>query len=383
MFIPTTRIPMTITFKQYLIQARKNPEQNPKVAPLEQLKKIYEDHPNAFVTFTQIPKFGTNPRSVWNTPLGIYAYPIKFVVDRSMRVQFAATEPYIFVFESVNGNTLNVSTDDANTAVDAINRGISSVIPREYQKLASHDSTIKETWQAMYLSIARFIRKDPELGWFGANKEKGPYGTLARKILRAAGYDSIVDEKHGIIHENEPTQAIFFDISKVKVIDMIRNKINAWIDPEYHAKITTKDKWTTRLHYAIRTRTRDRDVERLMGQFGMDYMKPNHLEEHPLALYAISNRQRIPAFEPAILFSPEMAITYAAKVIKGRWPELESVLLRSNNPELVMKYACFVIQGRWPKGEEIINLNQHAADLYDRFLQHGYPPGQLFYPQWS
>ena len=49
-----------IELYQRLIEARRNPEQNPKVPVIDQLRK-YKDDPNIFISFTDIPKVGIRP----------------------------------------------------------------------------------------------------------------------------------------------------------------------------------------------------------------------------------------------------------------------------------------------------------------------------------
>ncbi len=371
-----------MTFKEYLFEARRSPEQNVKKSVLDQITELAENHPNAYVTFTQLQKFGANPQSQWNTPIGIYAYPIKYVVGKRMRVPFAGTTQHIYVFDvAEDASLLNVDSQDSLNITD-IAKATNSVLDLDIHKhLQDTDNSPATVWQAMYDTIQEYITGSTT-GYHPSLAAKGNYGTLARKILVKAGYDGVIDPGKGIIYSDEPTQGVFFNIRKLKVITHIRNKLNAWMHEEYYTKIDSESKWQTRLYHAISARTRDRDVERLVHEFGQSYFKPNVLEEHPLVLYAISVRHRVPSFEPAILFNLPMAVTYAAKVIKGRWPELETKLLSSNDAESVMKYACFVIKGRWPQGEEIINTSSRAADSYTRFLEHGYLPRQLFYPQW-
>lgn len=98
---------MKQTFKEYLIEARKNPEQNPRIPAIKQLEK-YKDDPDIYITFTEVnknkygvdrneeirmdikrgkqksprlPKVGLNTRSGknFNTPNGVYTYPLKEV----------------------------------------------------------------------------------------------------------------------------------------------------------------------------------------------------------------------------------------------------------------------------------------------------------------
>ena len=93
-----------ISFKQYVLEARRNPEQNPKISAYDALKQ-YADDSNVYITFTEIDKVGLNPQSPYNTPLGVYCYPLKEAWDRyninshkSLKgLPFASDRPNIYV----------------------------------------------------------------------------------------------------------------------------------------------------------------------------------------------------------------------------------------------------------------------------------------------
>jgi hypothetical protein len=83
-------------------EARKNPEQNPKVSINQAIRqrlnktkdKIDGAITNLFVSFTEIDKLGINPGSRYDTPLGIYAYPAKYVMHRIGNEREAARLPF-------------------------------------------------------------------------------------------------------------------------------------------------------------------------------------------------------------------------------------------------------------------------------------------------
>lgn len=56
--------------------ARRNPELNKKISIIDQLSP-YKDDPSYFISFTDINKIGLNPSTTYDTPLGIYTYPLK------------------------------------------------------------------------------------------------------------------------------------------------------------------------------------------------------------------------------------------------------------------------------------------------------------------
>ena len=110
------------SFKQYLQEARKNPELNPKISVnqeiishLDNAKKLSGTAvKNSFVSFTQIDKLGINPSSKYDTPLGIYSYPAEYVEkqtgkDKPMStLPFAGSSPFANIF-SVRGNIVDLN----------------------------------------------------------------------------------------------------------------------------------------------------------------------------------------------------------------------------------------------------------------------------------
>ena len=62
--------------------------------------------------------------------------------------------------------------------------------------------------------------------------------------------------------------------------------------------------------------------------------------------------------------NPEWAYRYAARAIKGRWPEAETTLAK--DPLRAYYYALYVIKGRWPEAEEATAKSEYK----DRYLQH-------------
>lgn len=92
---------------------------------ITQLQIIKNEHPNEslYVHFTdgvnvrnskgltnKIPKFGINPMADdGNTPLGVYAYPIDYVLKE--RVPYGAERKHMLVFKAKKENVLSVSQD--------------------------------------------------------------------------------------------------------------------------------------------------------------------------------------------------------------------------------------------------------------------------------
>lgn len=75
-------------------------------------------------------------------------------------------------------------------------------------------------------------------------------------------------------------------------------------------------------------------------------------------------KARVPLAEQAILSgsSSGVALEYAQRVIRGRWPEGESLILR--DPHYAVRYASEILHGRWPEAEPVIIKDPSAASYY-------------------
>ena len=72
---------------------------------------------------------------------------------------------------------------------------------------------------------------------------------------------------------------------------------------------------------------------------------------------------------PDIIRSPTLAYLYARDVIKGRWPEAESVIIA--NPGTSVSYAKDILGDRWPEAEPIIIRDPISAVIYAIHLIKG------------
>lgn len=109
-----------------LLEARKNPEQNPKVSvnqrvidALNATTDEVANTPNLFVSFTKLDKLGVNPLSEYDTPIGIYAYPAQYVdevvgkYNPMNKLPFAGDSPYVNLFNA-QGNIIDISKMSPN-----------------------------------------------------------------------------------------------------------------------------------------------------------------------------------------------------------------------------------------------------------------------------
>ena len=105
---------------EFISEVRKNPKLNPKVSinqavidRMNATSSTVAGTLNAFVSFTQLEKLGINPQSTYDTPIGIYAYPIKYVYEQiehhksADELPFAGGARFANLF-SVRGNIINI-----------------------------------------------------------------------------------------------------------------------------------------------------------------------------------------------------------------------------------------------------------------------------------
>jgi len=97
-----------ITWNKFIQEKRKNPELNPKVSAYQYLKQ-YKDRDDIYISFTDLLKIGIKPMSTFNTPNGIYTYPLKefwkrYRVEQSKEVggvaPFAGERKYIAIIKA-------------------------------------------------------------------------------------------------------------------------------------------------------------------------------------------------------------------------------------------------------------------------------------------
>jgi hypothetical protein len=237
-----------------IFEARKNPELNPKVSVNQYIRRAYDaasqlsntNLKNLFVSFVAVPKLGINPRSKFNTPLGIYAYPAGYVIVRAddhkpMRhsLPYAGDQPYAAVF-SAGGNIIDIrrmSANDEELYYDKL-REFAKRLPKINSDIYIPDGIAKDWLSILELCIklapdrAKFKNLPGGRLWYVTYRFSNYYGpqygqnpiVTWNKLFRSIGIDGVVDEGAGIIHESEPTQAVFFSLVPLRVLGIVDNK---------------------------------------------------------------------------------------------------------------------------------------------------------------
>ena len=220
-----------------LNESRKFSDKNPKTSINQYIKDAILSAPgeiagviNCFVSFTKIEKLGINPRSGYDTPLGIYSYLCQYVLDligdedSTDRLPFAGSEPFANIF-SVRGNIVNVSTmkevdeqlwyEKIKDIWDSVKPATSYVLEDIIQD-ASTDAIHADLPGGRFWYVTTKTSEHFKNYW----KTKKPVAW--NKLFRVLGIDGVVDSA-GIIHENEDTQGLFFSLDPIYNLRRVAN----------------------------------------------------------------------------------------------------------------------------------------------------------------
>ena len=175
-----------------------------------------KDPKDLYVTFVSEDKVGINPKSKWNTPNGVYTYPLSWVLEGN-KIPFRGSSPKkIKVLKAVSDKVLNdkFSEKDLEKTLEKLKPVVESLLKTN------------ETFLSRYEDFSNFIKDVIE-----ESKNKSPFGKIWNitrklsenpnkwsKLLIDLGFDYVVDNGSAVIHENEPTQAVFLNPKSYKVV---------------------------------------------------------------------------------------------------------------------------------------------------------------------
>lgn len=267
------------SFLEYhmLQEARKNPDQNPKVPAIKIIQAEYDDAPvldpkmsdivhNCFVSFTALDKLGVNPTSRYDTPIGCYSYPADLFVDKyeSKDVPFAGNSKYINVFKAKNPKKVVILNEMGHMRYKELIENLREVyLKMKFEQVGELTPAMKEMyWKKFVDRYESWLNDAPSKAyvnsmggyfWYmsrevandvgrgkeiqhnlkGHEQKYGPNITRAsaapipvtwNKVFREMDIDGFVDTGEGIIHSAEKQQAVFTSAAAIEVISRIENK---------------------------------------------------------------------------------------------------------------------------------------------------------------
>lgn len=204
-----------MSFLDDLLLERKEP-------PLLDVLNQYWGQPHVFVSFRDLPKFGLNPDNHYNTPTGIYGYPLNWMIHEQGRVPFASDRRYAWIFKW-NGKGRLLTNAYNNIAGDTRyleKLYLSIVEPLLGKKIAPIDDIIvqgeNEARYGTPLGQLWNITRLTALAIAEATNRKSP-NTWSWLFVKL-GISGVHDDGIGVVHSNEPFQGVFFDPSSVTAL---------------------------------------------------------------------------------------------------------------------------------------------------------------------
>jgi hypothetical protein len=216
-------------------ELRKNPEQNPRLSPIEEIKTIFDKYgyDDVYVSFRGgIHTSDINPKNDFNTPTGFYTYPasafkksiVNAIENNSMEL-FRKTFPFASdrgtVYFLAVQNKTNVLDND--TTLETTKKYVekmaqmygSNVVVAEFCKRYLND-TYESKYDAGESTPYEVTQLPCHLLWLfiydiAPYVAKGEPKNIFTKICKDVGIDGFVDKNfEGYIHLAEPAQAVFF-----------------------------------------------------------------------------------------------------------------------------------------------------------------------------
>ena len=117
-------------------------------------------------------------------------------------------------------------------------------LPIEQQKVLARDETDGEFYGACKKELIRLIKlipaSDMKKVQFDSSKHEYTDNMPAlekTKIFRDLGYTGVIDEGQGIIHPNEPTQAVFFETGILRHVETIKKPSDGSLEAEHLTQV--------------------------------------------------------------------------------------------------------------------------------------------------
>jgi hypothetical protein len=220
-----------IRVKKHLEEiTRYQKEKGEKYSPKEEFQKRITEHPTKFAfTMVSIPKVGLNPNTKYNTPAGVYFYPLtqdyyEMLIENQL--PFVSNAPYCGLVElnwSDKSKWLifdlsrqgSKTEEDLSKAIELIKKSIQQDQFTKIQDLVIHTG--------QHYNGYGYDGKIFDWTYFAAKQLAGSGTRLTiawTKLLRQLGYIGLYDEGTGVIHPSEKTQLVCLEPSAYTTLNV-------------------------------------------------------------------------------------------------------------------------------------------------------------------
>lgn len=198
---------------------------------LDYLKKNFKTPDGLFVTFVSVDKVGANPKTVHDTPIGVYTYPLEYVFEEEdVPFRGETKSSKIKVLKNKTNKILSNDLSDGEyeqkiKLIEKIMKNSGKYTPevesetkdyiKRWEQAARKDTNFGCLWNVTRMLSMDYYSKKNASNLKGPTKNNPAAWT---KLLLEIGYDVAIDNGSGTIHPHEPTQAVFFNPSAYKVV---------------------------------------------------------------------------------------------------------------------------------------------------------------------
>jgi hypothetical protein len=200
-----------MNFKEWLLLTEKIVHNGKNYETVMDLLKHLENEPNTYISFQMYPQLEIWPKQhkIYDTPVGIYAYPIKYASEKLEKLPFATQKPYLIIFKPT-GNIIsnNLTEQEQDNYLEKLKQLYPTA---DLEKV--NDYEIHSPFSKLWLAVVMIIAPD--------NPSK------QNKIFRQLGINGFNDKGSGTIHPEEKYQAVFFKpqtLQKIQILDNVLHK---------------------------------------------------------------------------------------------------------------------------------------------------------------
>jgi hypothetical protein len=197
-----------MNFKNWLLLTEKITHNGETYETVMDLIDELKEEPNTYLSFQKHPQLEIWPgqHKSYNTPVGIYAYPMEYASEKLEKLPFATQQPYIIIFKSTGNIIDNYLTKNQQ---DSYLNKLKQLYPNLDLNLLQNYQ-IRSPFSKIWLAVVQILAPN--------NSSK------QNLIFRQLGIDGFDDNGTGTIHPAEQKQAVFFrpqTLQKIQILDNV------------------------------------------------------------------------------------------------------------------------------------------------------------------
>lgn len=192
----------------------------------EQLN-AYEKQDGLFVHFSNYPRMGLYLVNEYKTPIGFYSYPLK----KGKIASFATERPYMVIIKpKPEARILDIKAYSAEDyrrdfgILEAAGFDRKTMLDARARAYGADNMNASRIWN-ITRELAKATTKYSSVQMHPGPKGGGPTGLWTYLLWKVLGYDGVVDSGLGLIYSAEPHQAVWFNTTKVEVVDILKKDL--------------------------------------------------------------------------------------------------------------------------------------------------------------